>query len=91
MRSLIIASALALCASQSFAGTGGPGWASRLNSTPTGNVPAGPYNLDDKGKCHAANGNLAPTNLCAAPATTHCRDPNTGRSVRCETPRAAPG
>jgi hypothetical protein len=49
---------------------------------------AGPYKLDSKGKCHAANGQFAKQALCsAAPAAAtppkHCKDPKTGKFIKC--------
>jgi hypothetical protein len=53
----------------------------------------GPYKLDAKGKCHAANGQFAKQALCKTPAVTapkHCKDPKTHRFVKCGTPGAVP-
>ena len=53
--------------------------------------PAGPYKLDAKGKCHAANGQFAKQGLCAPPkASNHCRDPKSGHYVKCGTSGSVP-
>jgi hypothetical protein len=56
--------------------------------------PVGPFKLDAKGKCHAANGQFAKQTFCktpaAAPAPKHCKDPKTKRFVKCGTPGAVP-
>ncbi len=54
--------------------------------------PAGPYKLDAKGKCHAANGQFVKAALCAKPAAApkRCRDPKTGKFAKCVTPGAVP-
>jgi hypothetical protein len=53
--------------------------------------PAGPYKLDAKGKCRAANGQFVKTALCKpAAAPKHCRDPKTGKFAKCTVPGAVP-
>ncbi|HEY3798380.1 MAG TPA: hypothetical protein VGL58_08500 [Caulobacteraceae bacterium] len=63
---------------------------SALAATPA----AGPYKLDAKGKCHAANGQFVTASLCAkpaaAPTSNHCKDPKTHKFVKCGTPGAVP-
>ena len=79
----IFAAVFALSAAPAFAAT---------SSAP----PAGPYKLDAKGKCHAANGQFAKQSLCSAaassakPAPTKCKDPKTKKFVKCGTPGAVP-
>lgn len=53
---------------------------------------AGPYKLDSKGKCHAANGQFAKSALCTAPkpATNHCKDPKTKKFTKCTALGAVP-
>ena len=54
---------------------------------------AGPYKLDAKGKCHAANGQFVSTSLCkpaTKPATNHCKGPKTHKFVKCTAPGAVP-
>lgn len=54
---------------------------------------AGPYKLDTKGNCHAANGQFVAKSLCATPAAAapkHCKDPKTHKFVKCGTPGAVP-
>lgn len=57
-------------------------------------TPAGPYKLDKKGNCHAANGQFVAKTFCAAPtavaAPKHCKDPKTHKFVKCGTPGAVP-
>ena len=54
----------------------------------------GPYKLDAKGKCHAANGQFAAQSLCGktapASAPNHCKDPKTHKFVKCGTAGAVP-
>ena len=52
----------------------------------------GPYKLDSKGSCHAANGQFAKKSLCAAPApaSNHCRNSKTKKFAKCGTPGAVP-
>lgn len=76
----MLAAVLALSASPAaLAASGGPA--------------PGPYKLDAKGKCHAANGTFAKQSLCAAAAPklpAHCKDPKTKKFVKCGTPGAVP-
>jgi hypothetical protein len=53
---------------------------------------AGPYKLDVKGKCHDASGKFAKQTLCTTPAAAskHCRNPKTGKFVKCGTAGAVP-
>ncbi|HEY2710125.1 MAG TPA: hypothetical protein VGI95_18935 [Caulobacteraceae bacterium] len=58
-------------------------------------TPVGPFKLDVKGGCHAANGQFAAKSYCAALAPTakpptHCKDPKTKKFVKCGTPGAVP-
>jgi hypothetical protein len=55
------------------------------------NLPAGPYKLDAAGKCHAANGKFVTASKCKpAAAPKHCRDPKTGKFVKCGAAGAVP-
>ena len=58
-----------------------------LSAGPAFAAPAaGPYKLDAKGKCHAANGQFVTTSLCKAPAPAppkHCKDPKTHKFTKC--------
>ena len=93
MRSVVIALGLALCATQSIAGTTGNGWTQGQSTTPAADpaTPVGPYTLDAKGSCHAANGQLVEKGKCAMAATPiHCRNSKTGKFAKCGTPDAEP-
>jgi hypothetical protein len=48
------------------------------------------FTLDAKGKCHDASGKFAAQTKCTAPpaAPPRCRDPKTGKFVKCVTPGA---
>ena len=57
--------------------------------------PVGPFKLDAKGKCHAANGQFAKQTFCKTPAVVtaaskHCKDPKTKKFVKCTAPGAVP-
>jgi hypothetical protein len=54
--------------------------------------PVGPFKLDAKGACHAANGQFAKKSFCAAKpaATNHCRDPKTKKFEKCSVAGAVP-
>jgi hypothetical protein len=52
--------------------------------------PVGPFKLDAKGKCHAANGQFAKASYCAKPASNHCKDPKTKKFTKCTAPGAVP-
>ncbi len=71
---------LAIIAAVSLALTTAPAFAA--SST-------GPYTLDAKGKCHAANGQFAKQSMCKA-VTKRCRDPKTGKFAKCGAPGAVP-
>jgi hypothetical protein len=54
-------------------------------------APVGPFKLDAKGACHAANGQFAKKSFCtAAPVTNHCRDPKTKKFTKCSAPGSVP-
>jgi len=59
-RILMLAAVLALAASPA------------MIANAASSAPPGPYKLDSKGKCHAANGQFVATSLCPKSTAPHC-------------------